>query len=58
METAMFARFFRRTSSLLLVGQFLLWGSPEKKSPGDSSCWYSASRVPFGMLWRLPREDG
>lgn len=25
METAMFARFFRRTSSLLLVGQFLLW---------------------------------
>ena len=25
METAIFARFFRRTSSLLLVGQFLLW---------------------------------
>ena len=70
----MFARFFRRTSSLLLVGQFLLWLSawagdkeevvadlPKKEPRRFLVLVFGVTcslRDALAAGWRLPGEDG
>ena len=66
----MFARFFRRTSSLLLVGQFLFWLSawagdkeevvadpPKKRAPAIPFVVFGVTcslRDALAAAWRLP----